>query len=288
MCMLAISWAGLLCLLLAPAGHYEAGMKSYERRDYAAAVRELRAFLKDAPAGDSRAAQAQAALGLSLYFQGQFRDAVAELERADLTLPDTAYALGISYLRLSDAGGARRTFARLFEVPQDSPRASILTASLMMRSRLEHLAYAELERLRATGAEPPEMHYLLGEIAIFRSDQETAIREFRREIEINPTFSSAWYRLGDAYSRLSRWDEAASALKKALWLNPDFSSPYVLLGKVYAELNQDELAAGVLEKALSMDPNNASARYQLARVYRKLGRAGEAQKQLELFQRLKK
>ena len=286
--MLAIAWAALLCPLLAPASRYEAGMASYESRDYTSAVSELRSFLKEVPPGDPRAGQARAALGLSLYFQGQFRDAVVELERVDLSLPDTAYALGMSHLRLNNADGARHAFARLFDVPPDSPRAAILTASLMMRSRLEHLAQAELERLRRTGAEPPEMHYLLGELAIFRGEQETAIRELRRELDINPTLSPAWYRLGDACVRLSKWDDAAAALKKAIWLNPDFSSPYILLGRVYAELNQDQLAAGVLEKALSMDPNNSAARYQLARIYRKLGRAADAQKQLELFERLRK
>ncbi len=113
-----------------------------------------------------------------------------------------------------------------------------------------------VSQAKVTGAEPPEMHYLLGEIAIYRGEYETGVSELRREVQINPTFSFAWYRLGDAYSRLLQWHEAAEALKKALWLNRDFSSPYVLLGKVYAELNQNELAAGVLGKALSMDPNN--------------------------------
>ena len=46
---------------------------------------------------------------------------------------------------------------------------------------------------------------------------------------INPNFSMAWYRLGDAYVRQESWDLAIPNLQRAVWLNPDFSGPYILL-----------------------------------------------------------
>src|ERR1039458_5760081 len=69
--------------------------------------------------------------------------------------------------------------------------------------------------------------------ALYRGDDGKAIAEFQKEIESNPSFSLAYYRLGDAYENRGAWDDAISTLQRSIWLNPNHSGPYTLIGKAY-------------------------------------------------------
>jgi cytochrome c-type biogenesis protein CcmH/NrfG len=48
-----------------------------------------------------------------------------------------------------------------------------------------------------------------------------------------------------------------------------------------------DLAEGMLKRALAMDPNNAPAHYLLGSVYRDTNRTPDAQKEFDLFRKLK-
>lgn len=271
--------------------HYQRGMEAYNRRDHAAAVRELSAFLADPGGTEAQRREATAALGLSFHFLGDDSRATPLLERASESAPDNsefAYALGLSHLRRNNAMGARRAFARLFGVPRDSAQAHLLTARFMIREELEPMAQEELERAAELQPDLPQLHFLLGQLAIARGEHDRAIGELQREIELNPGFGMAYYRLGDALTRKGLWNEAIAPLQKAIWLNPEFSSPYVLLGKVYDQTGQTAVAEAMLKRALAMDPNNAATRYLLGTVLRKAGREEEAREQFDAYRRLRK
>jgi Flp pilus assembly protein TadD len=130
-------------------------------------------------------------------------------------------------------------------------------------------------------------HFLLGEIYLFKSKVDLALDEFRKELQINPILWLAYWRMGDAYTRVEKWDEAENALKQAIWLNQNFTGPYVLLGKVELKKGDAGLAVGFLEKALKMDPNNYSAHYLLASAYKQMGRTADASREFELTRTLR-
>ena len=110
-------------------------------------------------------------------------------------------------------------------------------------------------------------------MAILHAEIDDAIAELKKEIEINPGFAMAHYRLGDAYSRREMWDEAMAPLERSIWLNPNFSGPFILLGKVYLKRKELANAEGVLKHALRLDPQNLSAHYLLAQTLMQ-GQAG--------------
>jgi len=229
--------------------------------------------------------------GLRLFAQGHYQDAARLLAAASAAAPDRpelARALGLCYLRLQNADGARAAFARLFGVPADSAKARLLAAKMMMGEQLEEMAEPEVRAAVKLEPKLPEAHFMLGELAIFRGDTDAGIAELREEISLNPAFSMAYYRLGDAFTRKDMWEQAVAPLEKAIWLNPDFSSPYVLLGKAYYHTGRMDFAEGMLKRALRMDPNNAGAHYLLANVYRDLGRQEDSRKELELWRSLSK
>jgi len=229
--------------------------------------------------------------GLRLFAQGRYQEAAPLLAAASTASPDRpelARALGLCYLRLQKADGARAAFARSFAVPPGSAKARLLAAKMMMGEQLEEMAEPELRAAVQLEPKLPEAHFMLGELAIFHGDMDTGIAELREEISLNPAYSMAYYRLGDAFTRKELWEQAVAPLEKAIWLNPDFSSPYILLGKAYYHTDKLEFAEGMLKQALRMDPNNAGAHYLLANVYRDLGRQDDSRKELELWRNANK
>jgi cytochrome c-type biogenesis protein CcmH/NrfG len=97
----------------------------------------------------------------------------------------------------------------------------------------------------------------------------------------------AYYRLGEAYTRQLKWDEAVAPLQKSIWLNPYFSGPYIVLGKVHLKKGDLSNAETILRRALKMDPNNFSGHHLLAQVLQQANRLAEAKKEFELADRLR-
>jgi tetratricopeptide (TPR) repeat protein len=270
---------------------FDEAMAAYRQRNYAIAAKLLPQFLESRGDEDPRYREAAAALGLSHHFLEQHREAIPLLSKAvewNGQSSEFPYALALSCLRINDAECARNAFARMFRIERDSAQARLLTARFMIREHLENLAWVELEQAAGLNPDLPQLHFLLGELAIARGEHERGIAELEKEISLNPAFGMAHYRLGDAYTRQDKWAEAVPPLQKAIWLNPEFSSPYVLLGKVYDKLGQDESAEGMLKKALAMDPNNAMTHYLMGSFYRRLGREDEAHEHFESYKRLRK
>jgi tetratricopeptide (TPR) repeat protein len=131
------------------------------------------------------------------------------------------------------------------------------------------------------------IHFLLGEIYLYKSNPQLALEEFKKELELNPTVWLVYWRLGDAYARLEKYGDAERVLKQAIWLNETFTGPYVLLGQIGLKKGDLELAVGFLERALKLDPNNYYAHYSLGRAYQRLGRTADANREFEFTRALR-
>jgi len=96
----------------------------------------------------------------------------------------------------------------------------------------------------------------------------------------------AFYRLGDAYTRQLKWDDALAALQKSVWINPYFSGPYILLGRTYMKKGDTPAAEGMLRQAIAYDPNNKAAHYLLGQLLQQAGRTEEAKRELDIAEKL--
>ena len=83
-----------------------------------------------------------------------------------------------------------------------------------------------------------------------------------------------------------RWDDAERLLQRSLWLDATASGPYILMAKVLLKKNEPTLAVRSLNRALSMDPNNYMGHYLLGQAYRGLGKTAEAERELQLSEKL--
>jgi tetratricopeptide (TPR) repeat protein len=265
------------------------GVAYYHANDPARAIETLTPAVGRLPRESLERREAVQVLGLSHYLAGHLAEAIPLLEEIQPFVPDDiklAYALGTAYIQTRQPAKARDAFARTFRVPRGSAAAHLLTAQMMIRLELEDLAQSELRLALEKDPRLPEAHYLLGQIAIFRSQLDEGLALMRQELAINPAHAMALYRIGEIYSRQLQWESAIASLQQSVWINPYYSGPYILLGKAYSKTNRPAAAEDMLRRAIQYDPNNKSAHYLLAQTLQQAGRNDEAKREFAIAERL--
>jgi tetratricopeptide (TPR) repeat protein len=255
----------------------------------AAAIEILQPVVTGLPEGSAERRDAVQLLGLSHYLAGHIAESIPYLEATRAAVPaDTkvAYALAMAYAQTRQPDKARDSIARTFDLAPDSAAAYLLAGQMMNRLELEDLADAMLKQALAKDPKLPEVHYLLGQIAVFRSRLDEGLALMRAELALNPAHAMALYWIGDIYSRQSRWTDAIAALQRSIWINPYFSGPYILLGKAFSKTNQPAAAEDMLRHAIQYDPNNKTAHYLLGQLLQQMGRIEEARKEFDIAARL--
>ena len=255
----------------------------------ASAIATIEPVVSRLPADSPERREAVQVLGLSHYLAGHLAEAIPYLEEIHSLLPretKIAYALGMAYAQTRATAKARDAFARVFHVAPGSAAAYLLNGQMMNRLELEDLAQDELREALRRDPRLPEAHYVLGQIAIFRSRFDEALVLMREELAINPAHAMALYRMGDIYSQQQQWPEAIDALQQSIWINPFFSGPYILLGKAYTKTGQPGAAEDMLRHAIEYDPNNKSAHYLLAQLLQQAGRTEEARREFAIAEKL--
>lgn len=264
----------------------EIGTAYYKKSDYPKAVEYFKKTISSDPANE----EAAQLLGLSYYLSGHPADAIPLLERVQRWYSranvDAAYILGVCYIQTKNYEQARKSFGKMFDVPGDSAAAYLFTARMLLRQEYDPVAeeYAQ----KAAGLDPklPLVHFLLGELYVYKSRIPEAIAEFQKELTINPANAAAYYKLADAYSRVQKYDDAERLLQRSIWLDATTTGPYILMGKVLEKKGEFELALRALQHAASMDPNNPTTHHLLGQAYRDLGRKEEAENELQLAEQL--
>jgi tetratricopeptide (TPR) repeat protein len=265
---------------------HELGLVYYKKSDYLKATVNFKKALEEDP-GDNEAVQL---LGLSYYLAGRPAEAIVPLEKVQTWYPsanvDAAYILGLCYMQTKDYPSARKAFARMFGVREDSAAAYLFTARMLLRQ--DFAPVAEEYGKKAVELDPklPRAHLLLGELYLYKSRIPEAVGELQKELEVNPGEAAVYYKLADAYSRLQNYEEAEKLLQRSIWLDATSTGPYILMGKVLEKKGETLLAIRALQRALAMDPNNPIPHHLLGQAYRHLGRDEDAERELKIAARL--
>lgn len=265
---------------------HEFGLAYYKKGDYVKAFESLKKAIQEDPA-DNEATQL---LGLSYYLSGRPQSAIPLLEKVQGWYPqanvNAAYILGICYIQSRDYLGARRAFAKMFDVPPDSAASYLFTARMLLRQEFDPIAEEYAQKAVALDPKLPQAHFLLGELYLYKSRVPEAIAEFQKELAVNPGDAAAYYKLADAYSRVQKFDDAEQLLQRSIWLDATSTGPYILMGKVLEKKGESELAVRALLHAVAMDPNNSITHHLLGQAYRDLGKTDDATRELKLAEQL--
>ena len=137
-------------------------------------------------------------------------------------------------------------------------------------------AKAYAERALAIDAQLAEPHATLGLINEALWQWSEAEKEFKRAIELNPTYPTAYHWYSIFLKNVGRNDEAAAMIKRAQELDPLSSVIAVNVSRMHQLQNNHEASIENSLKLIELDPNFGPAYEYLALSYLKQGRNAEA------------
>jgi TolB-like protein/Flp pilus assembly protein TadD len=138
---------------------------------------------------------------------------------------------------------------------------------------------AKAAGLKALELDPSlgEAHAVLGNVAIYYEyDWPTAEREYRRAIELSPSYATAHHWFGETLSAVGRFDESFAEYKRATELDPVSPAISSDLGLAYLNARQFERAEEQLKKLIELDPSFIRSYFYLANVYEQRDRFAES------------
>lgn len=171
------------------------------------------------------------------------------------------FLLGLSHFKLGEIAPARAAFNRALEL--DPERAGAV-------------------------------HHNLGSLAYQEGELETAEKELKTALELEPNDPDSHYQLGATYLMMAlplndappnaeRIAQAQAKFEECLELAPDKAEALVGLGNSYLLQNNLEGALELLEKAVEKSPQMPEALFTLGRTYAMSGQTEQAQTTLNEF-----
>ena len=209
---------------------------------------------------------------------------------SDPPFPDTAYYVGVAYLKLGNLRAAEKWLKKAGQVtPRDwripdrlarvytkterreeaeeqfavaaNLRQSVDEASRQGIECVQSLQTRPLEEARAVCQKlfdptDPDKLATLGLIYGKNGLHAEALAAFLRAARLDPDSFEIQHDLGLSYFRLKRYAEARKPLEKAVALRPDFFGSNALLGATLYALRDDEAAYPVLDHAHRLKPED--------------------------------
>ncbi len=169
----------------------------------------------------------------------------------------------------------------------DSYRSHQLKGESLEAAGKDDEAIAEYREAMRQKPELPGVHFSIGNILWKTNRLAEAMPELRAELQNDPNHPQALFELGDALADAGEMTEAEERLLKASRLDSRMVEPHLALEKIYTARGDYTKSLQELRKALHLDANSPTPHYRMANVYRKLGRAQEADRELNIFTRMK-
>jgi len=259
------------------------GLCEYEIKDYARAldhINEARRLGLGEDPQVRRVVLYHAVLLLTRF--EQYESALQVLDRVV-----RAGEAGPAVIEAAGLAGLRRPI-----LPQDLPAAD---KDLVDKAGLAVCAVAgkrpdDAERyfaeLLAAYPRAPNVHYLYGSF-LLTSNQDAALDEFRKELQLNPLHAEALITLALEYEKRGDPEKALPYAERAVEANPQFFAAHGVLGRLLANSDQVEKGIKELEIARRQAPDSPQVHFSLAAAYAIAGRKDDAARERAEFVRLK-
>jgi tetratricopeptide (TPR) repeat protein len=283
------------------------------RADLASA--ELRAII----ALDPNNVDARGNLGVMLFFQGDYADAIPQL-RAALKLQPGLWKiealLGMSEKRTSDAQGAlddlEKAFPKLQEekirieagmelieiyngtgdLDKAAAIVSVLRGSYPTNVDVLYVSYRiysdlagqSMLSLSMVAPDSARMHQVMAHEMARQGDTEAAIRNYREALTLAPQLPGLHFELAEALHASSSPAEKQGAegeYKAALAVNPFDEESERRLGEIAAERGDQKEAYKYYSRAVQLQPDDAEANIDLAKILTSMNQPEKAEALLQ-------
>lgn len=204
-----------------------------------------------------------------------------QLERLAGERPDYAdvhNALGVERALTGALENALESFDRALELNGDYAEAHLNRAIVL--NELGRYDSAEVAFQKAAELDVPDSdgvptgignrlavaHARLGDLYRAAGSPERATEEYRRALELRPTFLDIRARLGAAYLETAEFAQAREELEAILSRNPNLTGARVQLGVVLHRMGEIDAAVEEWIRCLEDDPSDIRPRAYLASV----------------------
>ncbi|MEO8137532.1 MAG: tetratricopeptide repeat protein, partial [Betaproteobacteria bacterium] len=210
------------------------------------------------------------------------------LSRA-LNDPDAVVRLAaVEALAGTDAATRQRYLVRMLDDPVRAVRVEAARAlagapeqglSAAQRAAFDK-AIAEYIAVQVYNADRPEGRMNLGNLNLQRRDVGAAIAEYRKAIEIDPTFAAAYVNLADLYRAGGADGDADRTLREGLARNPRDAALHHALGLVLTRQKRSAEALQEFRTAATLAPTSGRFAYVYGVALNSGGQSAEAIKVL--------
>jgi tetratricopeptide (TPR) repeat protein len=152
-----------------------------------------------------------------------------------------------------------------------------------------------IELLRTAVQKQPDFadaYHALGSALANRGQSAEGIAALKRAVELAPANATYHYALANALqsdmSRQDRLNEAQKEFEASLEIDPTSEWAHYYYGVTLEQKGETVAAAREYRRVLELNPQFASAYYRLGLLYRSMGRAAEATKLLDYFDKQNK
>jgi adenylate cyclase len=133
----------------------------------------------------------------------------------------------------------------------------------------------------------PFAHATLGHIYLWKKQHDQAIAEQKKAIALDPNCALCYSELGNILSYARKPEEAIVLQEKAMRLSPQEAASYsTRLGEAYRRLGRHEEAITAIKRSLAFSPNFLGGHLELAVTYSESGREEEARAEVAEVMRL--
>src|ERR1700728_2299689 len=299
------------------------GVVAFFRRDY----RSASGYLRKAAAIDPSLAKSQALLGICEKKLGD-PSARALLEKSFSKLKDNSLRLQVGlelaslYEEQGDPGATACVMRSLVDLDPDN-----VDVLFMAQRVYSELTDDTLNKLAVLAPGSARMQQVIAERLVNGGDLQGAIEHYRKALQIDPRLPGVHFELGEAILQSSpvdagtqaeaqkefeasigidgdtaktecefgsmalsqsHLDQAFEHYQRAYQLNPNEVQAQMGLAKLLMMQEKPQEAIKYLRMAVQSDPLNGTAHYQLGTEYRRLQMMDMADKEVLLFQEIKK
>jgi len=269
-----------------PGLQYNLGLAYYKSQSFKQAVAPLENELKAHP--ENR--PAAMLLGVTLFRLGNYPRAsellsdVVEAQSTDLSV---YYALSSSLIRQRKLEAAERVIERIRTIAGDIPQLHLLLAEKYYANDEPARALAELSAVASSDSNAPLVHYDAGLLYLKLNKRDAAIKEFERELVLNPHDTQARYSLGDILLAGNNAERGLALMREIIQARPDDAEARFRLGKALLKKGQIAEAIDNLEPASRLEPDSPEIHYELGQAYIAGGRKAEGKTQIDLSNQLR-
>jgi Flp pilus assembly protein TadD len=247
-----------------------------------------------------------------------------DLARQEPSDPAVDYYLGLTLVHLNDPISAIRALRAAERLGMDTAYFHQVLGIAYYNVHQFVLFEQQMGKSIALAPEDYKPYFYRGRyLESVRNDFPSALRNFAKASQLNPTHAESWYYQGYCLEVSGKREEARAAYetaiksvegkhqrfslpdqgmarlltdeapgqalefaRKAIELEPDVDSNHLIMAKIYERLGRLSNAEEELQTAERLDPINAAPRYMLARIYSKAGDHEAAEAELEMFRKI--